>query len=58
MDPFETDPHIYLSTACLHGQHLYCQNKVGADGQKKPAECKWCTARCICECHRLKTGLV
>lgn len=54
----DVDPHVYLSTACLHGEHAYCQSAAGPAGTKKPAECKFCTARCICECHRLRLALV
>lgn len=50
--------HVYLSTACLHGEHVYCQAATGRVGAKKPAECKFCTAPCICECHRLVPALV
>lgn len=35
---FET--HSYISTACLHQLHRKCRVK-----------CKWCEARCICDCH-------
>lgn len=48
-----TATHVYLSTACLHGEHGYCGCQVTGDGKpKKPAECKFCDARCICECHQ------
>ena len=43
-------PH-YLSTACFHGEHGYCKTKYGMNGLKKPATCKFCEARCQCECH-------
>lgn len=33
--------HQYLSTACLHGLHDRCRK-----------QCKFCTAECICACHR------
>ncbi|MFD7868029.1 hypothetical protein [Streptomyces sp. NPDC059783] len=53
--PTETDDHapghVYLSTGCLHGQHGYCQSMTGQQGRKRPAECKFCQARCICPCH-------
>lgn len=32
--------HIYLSTACLHGQHQMCR-----------LECKYCGAPCWCDHH-------
>lgn len=45
--------HEYLSTGCLHGRHDYCQNPQREDGgRKRPAECKFCGAPCICPCHR------
>jgi hypothetical protein len=54
------DGHEYLSTSCWHGDHNYCSHKKvleqPVDGDeyirtKKPAECKFCNARCICPCH-------
>lgn len=45
-------PHIYLSTGCLHGDHDYCKAMTGANGTKRPAQCKSCGAHCICRCHR------
>lgn len=47
-----SEGHTYLSTGCLHGNHGYCQGTTGANGAKKPAECKFCAARCVCECHQ------
>lgn len=44
--------HRYLSTGCLHGRHDYCQAMTGHAGAKRPAECKFCAARCICACHQ------
>jgi hypothetical protein len=60
-------PHVYLSTACLHGQHGYCRAPtVTRDGEwetvgpsyvsqrdepKAPARCKFCPAECVCGCH-------
>lgn len=44
--------HRYLSTACLHGEHGYCQSDTGLSGAKVPASCKWCGAACTCSCHR------
>jgi hypothetical protein len=44
--------HHYLSTGCLHGEHVYCQGKTGQAGVKVPAKCKFCEARCRCRCHR------
>lgn len=44
--------HRYLSTACLHGQHDHCLAMVGFAGAKRPAQCKFCEARCVCpQCH-------
>lgn len=52
--------HRYLSTGCLHGDlvlpdgrtgHQYCSNVDGIAGLKKPAQCKFCAAPCICPCH-------
>jgi hypothetical protein len=51
MDDFVAEPHVYLSTGCLHGQHEYCQNMIGQQGVKRPGQCKFCDARCICPCH-------
>lgn len=45
------DEHIYMSTSCLHGNHGYCQSNTGLCGNKAPAQCKTCAARCICKCH-------
>lgn len=44
--------HRYLSTACLHEEHEYCNANVRPDGVSKvPATCKFCGAGCICTCH-------
>lgn len=43
--------HRYLSTGCLHGRHDYCKNTEGRAGTKRPAECKFCQAKCLCSCH-------
>lgn len=43
--------HRYLSTGCLHGHHSYCQSSRGPAGDKTPATCKFCDARCVCPCH-------
>lgn len=45
-------PHVYLSTACWHGRHQHCDAMLGTQGLKRPAQCKFCEARCICSCHR------
>ncbi len=47
-----TVPHEYLSTGCLHGRHDYCSNPTGAVGAKAPAQCKFCSAKCLCPCHQ------
>jgi hypothetical protein len=48
--------HDYLSTACLHELHDYCQCDTRPDGQPKiPGKCKFCDARCRCACHRLRS---
>jgi hypothetical protein len=44
--------HRYLSTGCLHGEHGYCQANTGSNGQKSPAQCKFCAAPCQCGCHQ------
>ncbi len=49
--------HRYLSTGCLHGDHAYCQNRRGQAGPKKPGECKFCSAKCVCRCHREATDV-
>jgi len=45
--PERTD-HEYLSTACLHAGHAYCQSSFG----KVAACCKFCAAPCTCDCHK------
>jgi hypothetical protein len=46
--------HAYISTACLHGHHDYCNAAVRPDGcAKEPAECKFCISPCQCPiCHK------
>lgn len=44
--------HEYLSTGCFHGEHGYCASMVGAQGAKRPSQCKFCDAQCKCPCHR------
>lgn len=46
-----TAPHRYLSTGCLHGEHDYCRGMTGMQGAKRPGQCKFCDARCVCPCH-------
>lgn len=45
--------HVYLSTACLHGQHGDCDiDATRWDGtHKKAATCKYCPKKCICPHH-------
>lgn len=54
-DPERSDPgpaeHRYLSTGCLHGEHAYCSSMTGVSGDKRPAQCKFCSAKCVCSCH-------
>lgn len=45
------DTHEYLSTACWHGDHDYCNSMTGYGGEKRPGRCKFCDAHCRCECH-------
>lgn len=44
--------HQYLSTGCLHGEHDYCKAMEGRAGAKRPAQCKFCAAPCVCPCHK------
>ncbi|NUP47264.1 MAG: hypothetical protein HOW97_08110 [Catenulispora sp.] len=57
--------HHYLSTGCLHGDHVlpdgrtghqYCQADTGKAGSKRPAQCKFCGAPCQCQCHTGRPG--
>lgn len=48
----EEERHRYLSTGCLHGDHPYCQGETGSVGVKTPAQCKFCSAPCVCPCHQ------
>lgn len=43
--------HEYLSTSCFHGHHEYCRSMTGYQGNKRPAQCKFCDAKCRCQCH-------
>jgi hypothetical protein len=52
VETFKSDIHVYLSTSCRHGQHAYCQARKGLAGDKEPSTCKFCDAKCICDCHR------
>lgn len=49
----EARGHVYLSTACLHGEHDYCKSREREDGGTKvPSRCKFCPAPCVCQCHK------
>lgn len=55
--PTDTEQHRYLSTACLHLDHGYCQSAEGYDAAgdpfaRRPSQCKFCAAPCVCSCHR------
>jgi hypothetical protein len=55
--------HRYWSTHCRHEDHEACaENRLygefGAFIARKPAQCKHCSAPCICECHKAQGGLV
>lgn len=45
-------PHVYFSTSCFHNDHDYCKSETGLIGNKTPGVCKFCSAPCICACHR------
>lgn len=47
----EDGAHVYLSTACHHGEHGYCRCDEGRYGPKVPGTCKFCAAPCRCMCH-------
>jgi hypothetical protein len=47
-----TGKHAYYSTGCRHGRHTYCLGVEGQAGPKRPGECKFCAAPCICWCHQ------
>lgn len=50
--PLRDVVHDYLSTACLHGEHGYCQGAARlAGGSKSPGCCTFCGAPCRCSCH-------
>lgn len=40
--------HIYLSTACEHGEHDECGRKQRDRGEVGPPHCKFCPAVCVC----------
>lgn len=57
LDSVDPREHYYLSTGCLHGRHDYCSSPTGENARgetwnKKAGECKFCTARCVCTCHK------
>lgn len=43
--------HTYLSTSCFHDEHDYCKSMTGYNGRKRPSQCKFCGAKCVCWCH-------
>lgn len=43
--------HLYLSTGCFHGDHVYCASEKGISGAKTAASCKQCASPCVCICH-------
>jgi hypothetical protein len=44
--------HLYWSTHCRHERHEKCNATELAPGVPRvPAECKTCSAPCICKCH-------
>jgi hypothetical protein len=54
---FRPDPHLYLSTGCLHDTeegHAYCRVEARRyDGSTKTAAtCKFGECPCVCPCHR------
>jgi len=63
--PGDEHGHVYLSTACWHGQreksplravklHMECGvDATRWDGSHKiAATCKWCPSPCVCPCHQ------
>lgn len=51
-------PHQYLSTACLHGEHDYCNSTEGHAGPKRPGRCKFCDALCTCQvCQHIEVTI-
>jgi hypothetical protein len=57
--------HRYWSTHCRHGIHVLCsaerllgmhpEQHVLTAVERKPAQCKTCSAPCICDCHKTDT---
>ena len=52
--------HRYWSTHCRHEDHEACAanwlyGEFGAFIARKPAQCKTCSAPCICDCHKTDT---
>lgn len=37
------EPHVYMSTACIHAMHGRCR-----------MTCKFCDAPCRCSCHAVR----
>lgn len=56
--PVEPFNHEYLSTSCLHTLHHYCKSTATETGaEKRPAECKFCKAPCVCWCHSVEVDV-
>lgn len=50
---FADGKHRYWSTHCRHGRHDACAATELAPGvPRRPAQCKTCTAPCLCHCHK------
>lgn len=46
------EEHEYFSTACWHESHDDCRSTTAADGNpKERGTCKFCGAKCVCDCH-------
>lgn len=46
-----TGRHVYLSTGCIAGRHIYCASMTGQQGDKRGGRSKFSNAPCICWCH-------
>jgi hypothetical protein len=61
LKPYQEQPgHTYLSTSCIHDEHSYCSSPEGGNDHgdtwtKQPSSCKFCSAPCVCDCHREST---
>lgn len=43
--------HTYTSTACQHGLHTRCGTLQHDAGDLGAPHCKFCDAKCNCQCH-------